>query len=47
MKEVQHTHNAGALFQAFLKRMDEEAKRRALRAPIDVVATDVPDEPER
>ena len=26
MKEVQHTHNAGALFQAFLKRMDERAK---------------------
>ena len=26
IKEVQHTHNAGALFQAFLKRMDERAK---------------------
>ena len=26
VKEVQHTHNAGALFQAFLKRMDERAK---------------------
>ena len=27
VKEVQHTHNAGALFQAFLKRMDERAPR--------------------
>ena len=26
IKEVQHTHNAGALFQEFLKRMDERAK---------------------
>ena len=25
-KEVVHTHNAGALFQEFLKRMDERAK---------------------
>ena len=27
VKEVQHTHNAGALFQQFLKRMDERAKQ--------------------
>ena len=27
VKEVQHTHNAGALFQAFLKRMDDRAKK--------------------
>ena len=26
VREVQHTHNAGALFQAFLKRMDEAKK---------------------
>ena len=26
VKEVQHTHNAGQLFQAFLKRMDDRAK---------------------
>ena len=26
IKEVQHTHNAGALFQAFLKRMDDAKK---------------------
>ena len=26
IKEVQHTLNAGALFQAFLKRMDDRAK---------------------
>ena len=26
VKEVQHTHNAGALFQAFLKRMDERGQ---------------------
>ena len=25
-KEVQHTHNAGALFQEFLKRMDDAQK---------------------
>ena len=25
-KEVVHTHNAGALFQEFLKRMDEQKK---------------------
>ena len=39
IKEVQHTHNAGALFQAFLKRMDERAKEPKLleaRAVIDV-----------
>ena len=28
IKEVQHTHNAGALFQAFLKRMDEQSQGR-------------------
>jgi hypothetical protein len=26
-KEVLHTHNAGALFQEFLKRMDDRAKQ--------------------
>jgi hypothetical protein len=45
-KEIVHTHNAGALFQDMLKRMDEEAKRRQLAPPvIDIVDTDVPDEP--
>ena len=29
VKEVQHTHNAGQLFQAFLKRMDERSKMGA------------------
>ena len=29
VKEVQHTHNAGALFQAFLKRMDEQGQAGA------------------
>ena len=37
IKEVQHTHNAGALFQAFLKRMDE-AKQLAAPKVIDVRA---------
>src|SRR6476620_10539257 len=30
VKEVQHKHNAGALFQAFLKRMDKRAKEPKL-----------------
>jgi hypothetical protein len=30
IKEVQHTHNAGALFQEFLKRMDAKAKEHKL-----------------
>jgi hypothetical protein len=48
-KEVVHTHNAGALFQTMLQRMDEEAKRRALPAPpIDIKAETIePDEPDR
>ena len=48
-KEVVHTHNAGALFQTMLQRMDEEAKRRALPAPpIDLKAETIePDEPDR
>ena len=30
IKEVQHTHNAGALFQEFFKRMDAKAKEPKL-----------------
>ena len=30
IKEVQHTHNAGAMFQEFLKRMDDRAKAQQL-----------------
>jgi hypothetical protein len=46
-KEVVHTHNAGALFQTMLQRMDEEAKRRALPAPIDVKAETIkPEQPD-
>ena len=41
IKEVQHTHNAGALFQAFLKRMDE-AKQLAAPKVIDVRAVSLP-----
>jgi hypothetical protein len=43
-KEVVHTHNAGALFQSMLQRMDAEAKLR-LPAPqvIDVKAEGVED----
>ena len=33
VKEVQHTHNAGALFQTFLKRMDEAKKIEDTRQP--------------
>jgi hypothetical protein len=32
-KEVLHTHNAGALFQTMLARMDEDAKAKLLPAP--------------
>ena len=35
VKEVQHTHNAGALFQAFLKRMDERAKQHRTTSESD------------
>ena len=38
VKEVQHTHNAGQLFQAFLKRMDDRAKAE----PVQLVAIDAP-----
>jgi hypothetical protein len=43
-KEVVHTHNAGALFQQFLKRMDD-AKRLEDHSTkvIDVVAEPVPE----
>ena len=43
IKEVQHTHNAGALFQAFLKRMDD-AKRAE---PLLIKADPTPAEAER
>ena len=39
-KEVVHTHNAGAMFQEFLKRMDDQAK---LAPPM---LTSAPIEPE-
>ena len=41
IKEVQHTHNAGALFQAFLKRMDERAKEPKLLEAKPVIDVDV------
>ena len=43
IKDVQHTHNAGALFQAFLKRMDE-AKKAELPIMLEaqVVEVDLP-----
>jgi hypothetical protein len=40
VKEVQHTHNAGALFQAFLKRMDDAKK---LEPPKVIDITPMPD----
>ena len=40
IKEVQHTHNAGALFQAFLKRMDDAKK---LEPPKVIDITPMPD----
>jgi hypothetical protein len=38
IKQVQHTHNAGALFQAFLKRMDD-AKKLEPPKVIDITQT--------
>jgi hypothetical protein len=35
-KEVVHTHNAGALFQEFLKRMDDQKKLEDQRQVIDI-----------
>jgi hypothetical protein len=35
-KEVVHTHNAGALFQEFLKRMDEQKKLEDQREVSDI-----------
>ena len=47
---MQHTHNAGALFQAFLKRMDErpsraqllEAKRQSIEVDVSPVLAQDP-----
>jgi hypothetical protein len=44
-KEVLHTHNAGALFQTVLQRMEEEAKAKALEGPKTIDVSPVLAEP--